>query len=58
MGNDVHGTGDHDHPGYGLVEGKVLVQESLHLPWRALYEGGRMERAKGKREREGKRERK
>ena len=43
MGDDVHGAGDHDHPGDGLVEGQVLVQQTLHLPRRTL-EGGRARR--------------
>lgn len=38
VGNDVHCTGDHNHPCYGFVEGKVLVQQPLHLSWRTLQE--------------------
>ena len=29
VSNDVYGTGEDDHPGYGLVEGEVLVQETF-----------------------------
>jgi len=40
VGDDVHSTGHHDHPGYGLVEGEVLVQQTLYLPWRTLQGRG------------------
>ena len=36
VGDDVNGTGDNDDPGYGLVEGKVLVQQSTNGSWGAL----------------------
>ena len=32
----MDGTADDDHPGYGLVEGKVLVQHSANGAWGTL----------------------
>lgn len=40
MSNDMDSTGQDDHPGYGLVEGEVLVQETFDGT-RWTLQGGR-----------------
>ena len=48
----MHGTGDHQHPGNGLVEGKVLIKKTSDGARGTLW----MERKEGRRERERERE--
>ena len=42
----MHSAGDDEHPGNGLVEGQVLVQQSLDLTRRTLCVDG-VEGSKG-----------
>ena len=40
VSNDMDSTGQDDHPGYGLVEGEVLVQETFDSTRWTLQGGG------------------